>query len=242
MRAKEFIQITPQVDEGWKKWAAAGALGTLAGLNYPQGTDKIDPTPAPIVKRVEKLPTQPTYQTPQRQNTEPKEVTGSPHERLLKQTAIAAGIKGTELSAFLSQCAHETLNFTRMIERGGKLDFKKYDPKFAPAKAKSLGNVKPGDGQLYKGRGYIQLTGRYNYKKAGDALGLPLEQKPSLLEKPEIAAKVAVWFWQHRVRPNVSDFSDVLAVTKKINPSLHGLQSRQTSFQKFLPENISINL
>jgi len=162
-----------------------------------------------------------------------KTVTGTMHEALLKYQAERAGIKGTELAAFLSQCAHETMNFKRIVEFGGSLDFRKYDPKYAPNKAKALGNIKPGDGAKYKGRGYIQLTGRYNYKRAGEALGLPLEQNPELVEQPEIAAKVAVWFWKQRVQPKIDNFKDVRSVTKTINPGLKGLEDRKEKFLDF---------
>jgi predicted chitinase len=168
-------------------------------------------------------------------NAVPKSsVTGSPHEKLLIKTAVAAGIKGEELAQFLAQTAHETGNFEHMVEIGGRLDFRKYDPKYAPKKAKQLGNKKVGDGARYKGRGYIQLTGRYNYKRAGQALGLPLEAKPELVEKPEIAAKVAVWFWQTRVQPKVDDFGNTPQATKPINPGLNGLQDRKEKFQDFI--------
>ena len=131
-----------------------------------------------------------------------------------------------------------------MVEYGGSLDFKKYEPKFVKdkktgkvkqvnPKAKTLGNTKVGDGARYKGRGYIQLTGRYNYKKAGEALGLPLEDKPELVEKPEVAAKVAIWFWQNRVQPRVDDFYDTRASTKPINPGLKGLEDRKEKFTNF---------
>jgi predicted chitinase len=163
-----------------------------------------------------------------------KTMTGTTHEAVLTRTARAAGITDpTELAAFLAQCAHESHDFKSMVEYGGSLDFRKYDPKFAPRKAKALGNTKAGDGARYKGRGYIQLTGRYNYKRAGEALGLPLEEKPELAENPEVAAKVAVWFWQQRVQPKVNNFNDVRAVTKPINPGLNGLQDRKDSFIDF---------
>ena len=150
-----------------------------------------------------------------------------------KKEAEKAGIKGHELVAFLSQCAHETMDFKKMKEMGGKLDFKKYDPRFAPRKAKILGNTEAGDGAKYKGRGYIQLTGRDNYKRAGQALGLPLEQKPELVEKPEIAAKVAVWYWKTRVANKVDSFKDTSAVTKTINPALKHLDQRKDKQKAF---------
>jgi predicted chitinase len=163
-----------------------------------------------------------------------KTLTGTVHEAVLTRTARAAGITDPiELAAFLAQCAHESHDFKSMAEYGGSLDFRKYDPKYAPKKAKALGNKKAGDGARYKGRGYIQLTGRYNYKRAGQALGIPLEKNPELAEKPEIAAKIAVWFWQQRVQPRVDNFNDVRAVTKPINPGLNGLQDRKEAFADF---------
>jgi predicted chitinase len=163
-----------------------------------------------------------------------KTLTGTIHEAVLTAEARRSGINSPiELAAFLAQCAHESHDFKSLVEYGGSLDFRKYDPKYAPRKAKALGNKKAGDGARYKGRGYIQLTGRYNYKRAGEALGLPLEAKPELAEKPEVAAKVAVWFWKQRVRPNVDNFNDVTSVTKPINPGLNGLADRKESFKDF---------
>jgi len=217
MKINEII-ITEEhdVDEGVKDWVAAGALAT--GLALGGGNaDAAKYTPQQPAASVQPA----------------KSVTGTEYERVLRQAASLAGFEGAELAAFLSQSAHETMNFNTLKEIGGKLDFKKYDPRFAPAKAKALGNIKPGDGARYCGRGFIQLTGRYNYKKAGVALGLPLEQHPEMVENPQVAAKVAVWFWQHRVQPKVNNYSDVQSVTKPINPGLHGLPSRQEKFQTF---------
>jgi putative chitinase len=161
-------------------------------------------------------------------------VTGTNEEALLRMYANKANIKGNELIAFLSQVAHETMNFKHMVEIGGSHDFKKYDPNYAPGKARQLGNIKPGDGEKYKGRGFIQITGRYNYAKAGEALNLPLEQKPELVERPDIAAKVAIWYWKNRVKPNVDNFKDVKDVTKPINPGLKGLEDRKEKFKQFM--------
>ena len=207
-------------DEGWKDWAAAGALGTALAFGGPGDTQAAQAKKDPITQISKK--------------DIAKSVTGNPHEVFLKKEAEKAGIKGQELAAFLAQCAHETLDFKHMKEIGGSLDFKKYDIKFAPRKAKILGNTKPGDGAKYKGRGYIQLTGKYNYKKAGDALGIDLVNKPELLEKPEIAAKAAVWYWKERVRDKVDSFKDTASVTKPINPGMKHLDQRKEKHQAFM--------
>jgi predicted chitinase len=246
LKGKEF-----QTDEGWKDTLAgiglAGAigLGGIGGMAAKQALTSPDNSAQQstgqsasgkigIAKKEIKID----------KNAVPKKsVTGSPHEKFLTKAAVEAGIKGEELAQFLAQTAHESHNFQSMVEYGGTLDFKKYEPVFKKdkkgkvvqvnAKAKTLGNVKKGDGARYKGRGYIQLTGRYNYKIAGQALGLPLEAKPELVEKPEIAAKVAIWFWELRVQPRVDDFGNTPAATKPINPGLKGLEDRKEKFQDF---------
>ncbi len=169
------------------------------------------------------------------QGTQPATITDSSLETTLRDFAIKAGIKGQELAQFLAQCAHETANFATLTEFGDPQDFlKKYDLKYNPEKAKKLGNTNPGDGERFKGRGFIQLTGRWNYTQAGQALGLPLDQKPQLLERPDVAAKASVWFWKNRVQPNVKNFTDTRAVTSYINPGLLGLQRRHGIFQNYL--------
>lgn len=61
-----------------------------------------------------------------------------------------------------------------------------------PQKARELGNVNPGDGALFPGRGYVQLTGRANYLKAGTALGVDLIANPGRALEPGIAAQIMV--------------------------------------------------
>lgn len=156
-------------------------------------------------------------------------------ETLLKNTAIKAGITGTELAAFLAQCNHESWDFGKMKEKGSKEYFKqKYDPTEAPKTAGILGNTTAGDGVRYHGRGFIQLTGRDNYRMAGEALNLPLLKHPELAEKPAVAAKIAVWYWKTRVKPNVDNFADVADVTSYINPALDKLGARVKSFVDYL--------
>jgi putative chitinase len=121
-----------------------------------------------------------------------------------------------------------------MKEIGGKTYFhKRYDPKVSPKTAKILGNKQVGDGVKYHGRGFIQITGRDNYRMAGQALGLPLEQKPEMAADPKVAAKIAVWYWNTRVKPHINNFADTAAVTKLINPAMRGLQDRHNNFVSY---------
>nr|WP_237401207.1 glycoside hydrolase family 19 protein [Rhodovulum sulfidophilum] len=61
-----------------------------------------------------------------------------------------------------------------------------------------LGNTKPGDGQRYEGRGLLQLTGRYNYRRYGDLLNLPLEDEPLMAGEPLVSLKIACEYWKDR--------------------------------------------
>jgi predicted chitinase len=244
---KEFEDI----EEGWKDWIGGAALGAAVAAGGPAAYDAYKSSQDDKEKTVSVAKAGDKKSDFEKgviriaKDAVPKQsVTGSPHEKFLTKAAIAAGIKGEELAQFLAQTAHESHNFQSMVEYGGSLDFKKYEPRFAKdkktgklvqvnPKAKTLGNTRVGDGARYKGRGYIQLTGRYNYKRAGEALGLPLESKPELVEKPEVAAKVAIWFWQNRVQPKVDNFYDTKASTKPINPGLNGLADRKEKFIDF---------
>lgn len=156
-------------------------------------------------------------------------------ETFLLDQARSAGIHGLELAQFMAQTMFETWNFTKLKEKpvGPKYFAKKYDPKYAPKTAKILGNTKPGDGEKYHGRGFIQLTGRDNYLRASKALGIDLINNPDLAADPKIAAQIAVWYWKSRVKPFVTDFSDTRQVTQKINPALHGLDRRHHKFLNY---------
>jgi len=199
----------------------AATVGSMIG-NYNSQNKQTKPTqPEPI------------------QNIQPKStntiatLTNNPQEEtLMQKTARAAGIVGIELAQLMGQTKHESWDFSRLKEKGMGKDYftKKYDPKFAPKTAKILGNKHPGDGEKYHGRGFIQLTGRDNYRMAQTALNIPLLQQPELAERPDIAAKIAVWYWQTRVKPSINNFNDTKAVTRKINPAGKGLEDRHANF------------
>lgn len=205
-----------ELEEGWRSaLATAAAAGAMAF------------TPAPANS---------TATPSMSQMAQPAAVQQAPStsaESALTQAAKAAGIDGVELAQFLAQCAHESGDFSHMEELGGKNYLAKYDPTVNPAKARALGNTQAGDGAKYKGRGYIQITGKANYATAGQALGIDLVNNPEAAARPDVAAKIAVWYWQNRVAPYVQDFSDTRGVTKRINPGLQGLQDRQSNFRDY---------
>lgn len=89
----------------------------------------------------------------------------------------------------LATAKHETANTWRPIaERGPRSYFDKYEPNTRIGS--QLGNVKPGDGYLFRGRGYPQLTGRRNYLVMGQRLVLPLLAEPDLAMVPSVAYRI----------------------------------------------------
>jgi len=89
------------------------------------------------------------------------------------------------------------------------------------------GDEASGDGWKYRGRGLIQITGRENYKKCGDGLGLDYMSVPELMEWPQHAALSAAWFWASRNLNELADVGDFLSITRKINGGTNGLTDRR---------------
>lgn len=120
-------------------------------------------------------------------------------------------------AAFLAQLAHESgdLNFTREIASGEAYE-----------KRADLGNINAGDGRKFRGRGLLQITGRTNYRRCGEALSLDLTFRPELLELPEHAARSAGWFWHDRRLNALADKDEFGALTKAINGGYNGLDKR----------------
>lgn len=224
------INELTDVDEDMSRRGFLGALGgmaaAVAGVDAEAGTKK------PKIKS----PSQQTIQQVQKQQSvKPASPTKNPQaEAMLYRTARASGMKGSELAQFLAQTKHESWDHSRLQEKPvgdpNRYFAKKYDPTLAPKTAKILGNKNRGDGAKYYGRGFIQLTGRDNYRMASEALGLDLINRPDLASNPEVAAKIAVWYWNSRVKPKVQNFDDTVAVTKTINNAMFGLEDRLANF------------
>jgi putative chitinase len=162
------------------------------------------------------------------------------------------------IAAFISQCAHESRDFTAMEENlnysqqalervfpryfgPGKQNAAEYarnPEKIANyvymdeyrSKAGALGNVQPGDGWRFRGRGLKQLTGRNNYARFAAAYNMTADQASDWIETKEGALASALWFWNTNKLNPVADTGDVVALTKRINGGDIGLADRQSRY------------
>merc|ERR1719189_1322719 len=150
---------------------------------------------------------------------------GTREQHLLSSVA-SQGWGAVETAQFMAQCAHECDSFNTMEE---------YASGDAYEGRTDLGNIYPGDGRRYKGRGYIQLTGRANYRTYGAIIGVDLENNPTRASEPDIAAQSAIAYWNRIVKPRVSNFDDTTAVTRLINGGTNGLADRQAKFALYRP-------
>ena len=162
------------------------------------------------------------------------------------------------LAHFLSQCAHESGNWRFKIEnlnysaQALQSVFRKYFPNseiansyarkpdkianFVYANRMENGPPESGDGWRFKGRGYIQLTGRQNYRLFNE------EVEEDVLENPELVHEKypllsAGWFWNTNNLNNLADKGntreDIIRVTRRINGGLNGLEDRVRKFKAY---------
>ncbi|BCX66505.1 MULTISPECIES: glycoside hydrolase family 19 protein [Pseudomonas] len=131
------------------------------------------------------------------------------------------------IAAFLAQVGHESGQLQYVRELGSDQYLNKYD---TGALAARLGNTPEpdGDGQRYRGRGLIQITGRHNYRECSRGLfgDERLLDVPELLEQPRWAAESAAWFWEQNGLNELADRDQFNSITRRINGGLNGLQDR----------------
>ncbi|BCT33854.1 glycoside hydrolase family 19 protein [Pseudomonas protegens] len=139
------------------------------------------------------------------------------------------------MAAFIAQIGHESGQLQWVRELGSDQYLSKYD---TGTLAKRLGNTPEadGDGQKYRGRGLIQITGRANYEACSEALfsDARLINTPELLEVPVYAALSAGWFWQRAGLNSLADKGDFLTITKRINGGTNGLADREALYERAL--------
>jgi putative chitinase len=91
------------------------------------------------------------------------------------------------------------------------------------------GDEASGDGWLYRGRGFIQLTGKNNYSSYFEAIGKP-QADPEIVSSPHYAADSAAWFWRENSLDHFVRDGDFDGLTRKINGGLHGAKERAAAF------------
>lgn len=104
-----------------------------------------------------------------------------------------------------------------------------------PRKAQELGNSQPGDGWKYRGAGILQTTGRANYRRMGEKCGVDFEGNPDLVLSAEHALKPALAEWTEGNLNAAADRDDIIAITKRINGGLNGLDDRRMWYRRVRP-------
>jgi putative chitinase len=163
------------------------------------------------------------------------------------------------VSMFLAQIAHESGGFNFVIEnlnysqQGLRKTFTKYFPTDELAKqyarqpekianrvyANRMGNgdEQSGDGFKFRGRGLIQLTGKNNYTRFAQDLGISVDDTVKYLETPNGAVSSAGWYWDNNKLNQFCDKNDFVTLTKRINGGTIGLEDRKHHYEiaiKFL--------
>jgi peptidoglycan hydrolase-like protein with peptidoglycan-binding domain len=145
------------------------------------------------------------------------------------RSALAEQGLGDDASAIaaIATVATEVPDFAPINEFGGAAYFKKmYEGR------RDLGNTHPGDGVRYHGRGFIQLTGRANYRGYGQKLGVPLEQKPDLALDPSVAARVLAAYMRDHGIGALAARGDWQGVRRAVNGGLNGWDRFSACVQK----------
>jgi putative chitinase len=162
------------------------------------------------------------------------------------------------VAGFLAQIAHESGGFNFVKEnlnysaKGLMTTFKKYFPTEELAKqyerkpekianrvyANRMANgpEESGDGYRFCGRGLIQLTGRANYTKFAQDLGIGIDETVAYLETPNGAVSSAGWFWDNNKLNQFCDKDDFVTLTKRINGGTIGLADRQHHYHLALEQ------
>jgi putative chitinase len=177
----------------------------------------------------------------------------------LETAVVKFGITNNlRLAHFLSQCAHESADFKFLNEnlnysaKGLRGIFGKYFPTDAIAKqyerqpqkignrvyASRMGNgdEASGEGYKFRGRGFIQLTGKSNYTQFGTFIGEDLVANPDLVATKYPLSSACYFFHKNNLWAicDKGDTNEVVKqVTQRVNGGTHGLDDRIQKFIKF---------
>lgn len=217
----KIIEENTDLEEGWKDWVAGGALALGAlGAHGDAEAAKLKPEKPAFTQQVKVPALKKITPEQSRAGHSPEEL------KAYVETMAKKYLPSDQVAQFVGQVAHETANFTSMIEQNPEKNLKHY------AKSKNpLGNKGMDDAQKYIGRGFLQITGKYNYKHFGDkirpGLGDELLKNPDLAMRKDVAIALAVVFWRERVAPKIEAGANHKEIAKAINGRKpKGLDSR----------------
>jgi len=252
----------PKTEEAVKKWQSANGL-TPDGIVGPATWAKImgESIQAQVALST---PTPPVVSTPAPQVAGLKldKLKGHVPQVVIDSIPEVASKFGINtplrVAHFLAQCGHESGGFRVTQEnlnysaKGLNGIFRKYFPTEAVAAAYARnpqkiankvyanrmanGSEASGDGYKFRGRGYIQLTGRDNYTQFGKAIGVDIPSNPDLVSS-KYALASAAWFWSKNGLNKLADngASDVVvtSITKRVNGGTIGLPDRIKHFKEY---------
>lgn len=115
------------------------------------------------------------------------------------------------IAHFLSQCLIESANFTRFVEIGSVSYFSKYE-----SGGNQLGNTQPGDGYKFRGRGAIQITGKWNYNALFRDLKIGSLNSPESVASNPLNIISAGWYWNMRRLNSYADIDDFSTIRYKV--------------------------
>lgn len=95
------------------------------------------------------------------------------------------------------------------------------------------GNERSGDGWKYRGRGFIQITGKYNYQKLSEDTEIDYVNEPDLLLNEADSMVSALWYWSKRNLNDYADQNNIYKITRAINGGLNGIKKRSELFKKY---------
>ena len=210
----------PGTEKSVKEWQAKHGL-TPDGIVGPTTLEKMGITS--VIK--EDIPISPVV------GLSIEKLKGKVPDSVLSQipgTAIKFNITtNLRLAHFLSQCAHESGNWKYRLEIASG---KAYEGR------KDLGNIHEGDGVRFKGRGYIQLTGRGNYGRFSKFIGEDCVENPDLVANKYPLASAAFFFDSNKlwtICDKGFDDATVTSVTKRVNGGTNGLLDRLKHFKVY---------
>ena len=160
-------------------------------------------------------------------------------------------------ASFLAQCGHESggfrvrtenLNYSakaldavfgKYFKRGGRdaEEYARQPEKIANvvyANRMDNGDTDSGDGWKFRGRGYIQLTGKHNYSNFAKSVGMSIDEVIDYLDTVEGALESALWFWKENSLNKFADKGDIKNQTKRINGGFNGLEDRMKHWEEIM--------